>query len=428
MRYCDIKTLEEALGDMWGFVCREGRQDQVNKAWRYAKEHDAPAATIEATVNGYALQEYVQPGLPQTALILKIDIGYEFHIEPGADAFDVLHRHHFYQFIHAMGVGLITTDEPPSGSKLAAIVKPGEWHDFRGKASDWFNFCKDLKWPILFMQGFDEGVVAQAAWWLLKDGKAALDVEEWFVDYCRMHGGDASVLFDGGFKAPVHHHAIPQFMKSSNLVEYLVQRRSIPGLGTPIDPGKGELVPDFKDPDSGRPFSEVEALVDGDEYKPPRQEWPPPKTTKTRDRAFRDNWPQGELRGIPKVAKYIGRPESTMRDAIKAGEIQCEVIDGIQKRKNYLLHGRKHYSFTQDQYEEAKRYFDKKDRNRALRLLIIREYKKKRGVGEDTARQWVYRKMKENPSLTLEALKSLVDKMKKGKGPKKKAAKQGSGK
>ena len=77
-----------------------------------------------------------------------------------------------------------------------------------------------------------------------------------------------------------------------------------------------------------------------------------------------------------------------------------------------------HYAFTKAQADEAMRYFDKKNHDKALRLLIIRDYRKKRGVGEDAARQWVYRKMKENPSLTLEDLKSQVDKMKKGKGSK----------
>lgn len=275
---------------------------------------------------------------------------------------------------------MITAGDPPPGSKLAAIAKPGEWHDFRGQASDWAAFCKGLDWPILFMQGFDENVVAQAAWWLLRDGKATLDIEKWFFSYCRRQGGDANVLFDGGFKAPVSQKAIPSFLGKSASIETWKQKRAILGLDNPIKDAEGkEFVPTFMDPDSARPFEEVEATVDGDEFEPPPQEWPSPKPSPSKGRAYKENWPEGELRSTNKVAKLIGKPESTIRDAIKAWEIKCEIIGGIEKRKGYIVYGRMHYGFTKAQADEAMRYFDKKNHDKALRLLIIRDYRKKRG-------------------------------------------------
>jgi hypothetical protein len=165
------------------------------------------------------------------------------------------------------------------------------------------------------------------------------------------------------------------------------------------------------DPNWEEPFLEIEAAVDGEEYNPPRQDWPPKAGS---DLYILPKWPEGELRSISRVARYIGKPESTVRDVIKSGEIRCKV-SGISKQRGYFLHGRMRYQFTKDQYKKAKRYFEKKDRDKALRLLIIREYRKKRVVGEDSARQWIYRKMRENPELTLDNLKSQVDKMKKRK-------------
>jgi hypothetical protein len=416
MRKCDIKTLQEALGAMWAFVCWEGRQYQITAARELMKENGAPAVDVEYAGRGYTLQEHVEVKL--AALILKLDAGYEFHIEPWTDARAVLHRHHFLQYVHAVREGLITKDEPPPGSKRVAIVKPGEWHDFRGQASDWYTFCKDLDWPILFMQSLDDDLVAQAAWWLLKDKKAALDVEEWFFSYCKTLDRTAELL-NGSFKAPVSQEAIPHYLSTMKSVETKISKRAILGLDNPIGDAEGkEFVPTFMDPDSARPFEEVEATVDGDEYEPPPQEWPSPKPSPRKGRAYKENWPEGELRSTNKVAKLIGKPESTIRDAIKAWEIECEIIGGIEKRKGYIVYGRMHYGFTKAQADEAMRYFDKKNRDKALRLLIIRDYRKKRGVGEDAARQWVYRKTKENPSLTLEDLKSQVDKMKKGKGSK----------
>lgn len=121
---------------------------------------------------------------------------------------------------------------------------------------------------------------------------------------------------------------------------------------------------------------------------------------------------------IPKVSQMLNIPESTIRDAIKAGEIHPGV-ENTEARADYILHKRNRYYFNKDQVEETRIYFSKHREDKALRWQIIEEYAKKRCVTDDykkcydAARQWLYRELKREPKPTLEELLDRVKKMKK---------------
>lgn len=413
MRKCDIdlKTLRNAIEDTAAFASRGDRQEQVNEAFECAKEAKRPCE-IKYEKDDYSISEHVRPGLTITVLRLSFDLepeAFEVLVDDRGDTYDLLHHHHTIWGKHAVENGLIENGNPPPGGVKVAEFRDGRWHNYQGTTKDAVEFHESHPTPMIYLGSYIEDAMAQAAWLLMQDKKAAGDVTHWFVEYCRKtaawKAGAAgyfdeeeflSTLFDGQYKYHIAADSLKNFLRK----QFHIGHRK-----------------------KGAGWSED--WYDTDRYK----------TAESKSGKMRSAYPHMESgRGPANPEDYFLKkdleisartlsellciPESTIRDAIKAGKIHPRT-DSTEARNDYVLHKRNRYYFNKEQAEEARIYFSKHREDKALRWKIVEEYAKKRCVTDDykkcydAARQWLYRELKREPKPTLDELLERVKKMKK---------------
>lgn len=411
MRKCDIdlKTLESAVRDMAAFAYRDRRQEDVNEAWSRIKEAKQEAGWIWSRAADYSLGEYVQPGLTITGLLLSFDLepkDFEVFVDDRGDTYDLIHHQHVQWTKYAFDHDLVQEGTPPPGGTFIAGVEDGEWHEYKMNTKDATEFHGQYKTPTIYLGPNVEDAIAQMAWLLIQDNKAAADVTEWLVRYCggitwaRMNSyldkqEFLGTLFDGQYRCHVNPESLKNFLKEQMRIGK--QRRGIV-WGDPT--GYGFDSDRFATVDT--PSGPMRSAFSG--VKP------------SNPAAY--SLEKGLEISVRKVSELLFVPESTIRDAITTGKIHPR-IESTEKRPGYVRHKRKRYYFNKEQVEEASNYFTPHVRDRNLRRQIIGGYVEKRCPSGDykkcydAARQWIYRELRREPKPTLEELLERVEKMKK---------------